>query len=71
MNGPSTISLKLIGNYNPADFDAHTLSNHSTVITYDGVSGLDSLLPSAGSASGDWGAAANWDGSVGHGPGPS
>ena len=86
-NGASTISLTLIGNYNPADFHAQTLANHSTVITYTGVSGLDSLLSpvsaaethagefgireASGSARGDWGAGASWDGSVGHGPGPS
>jgi len=70
-NNGSTIGLTLIGNYNPRDFVAHTLLNHSTVITYTGVSGLDSLLPSAESGRGDWGAGASWDGSVGHGPGPS
>jgi hypothetical protein len=86
-NGPSTISLTLIGDYNPADFVHHTQANGSTLITYKVVSGLDSLLPSvsgaethagefgireaSGSARGDWGAAASWDGSVGHAPGPS
>ena len=86
-NGASTISLTLIGNYNPADFVHHTLLNGSTVITYNGASGLASLLhpvsaaethagefgirQASGSARGDWGAGASWDGSVGHGPGPS
>ena len=86
MNGASTLSLTLIGNYNPADFH-QTQANGSTLITYTGV-GLDSLLPSvsgaetqageigirearARSVRGDWGAVASWDGSVGHGPGPS
>ncbi|HKI20195.1 MAG TPA: hypothetical protein VKA15_20060, partial [Isosphaeraceae bacterium] len=75
MNGASTISLTLIGDYNPADFVHHTLANGSTVITYKGVFGLDSLLPSvsgaethagefgireaSGSARGDWGAGAS------------
>jgi hypothetical protein len=71
MNGSSTISLTLLGDYNPADFHAHTLLNHSTVITYTGASGLDSLLTQAGSTHGGWGAVGSWDGSVGHGPGPS
>ena len=70
-DGASTLRLTLIGNYNPADFVSHTQANGSTLITYHGVSGLDSLLPSARSARGDWGAGASWDGSVGHGPGSS
>ena len=87
-NGASTLSLTLLGDYTPADFVPQTQANGSTLITYKGVSGLDSLLPpvsgaethagefgiheaSTGSARGDWGAGASWDGSVGHGPGPS
>jgi len=86
-NGASTLSLTLLGDYNPADFRHHTQADGSTLITYKGVSGLDSLLPSVsgaethvgefgireanGSARGDWGAGVSWDGSVGHGPGPS
>jgi hypothetical protein len=86
-NGSSAIGLTLLGNYNPADFHAQTLANHSTVITYTGASGLASLLSpisaaethtsqfgvheASGSARGDWGVVARWDGSVGHGPGPS
>jgi Protein of unknown function (DUF3383) len=61
--GPETTTIMMV---HPI---AHTLLNHSTEMTYS-VPGLDSLLPSAGSARGDWGAA-SWDGSVGHGPGPS
>jgi hypothetical protein len=87
-NGSSAVALTLIGNYNPADFHAQTLANHSTAITYNGASGLASLLSpisaaethtdefgvreaSVGSARGDWGVGASWDGSVGHGPRPS
>ena len=86
-NGASTISLTLIGDYNPADFVHQTQANGSTLITYTGVFGTDSLLPSvsgaetqagefgireaSGSGRGDWGAGASWVGSVGHGPGPS
>ena len=36
-----------------------------------GTSGLNSLHLSAGGAHGEWGVAASWTGSVGHGPGPS
>ena len=48
-----------------------TQANGSTLITYHGVSGLNSLLSCARSACGHWGAGASWDGSVGHGPGSS
>ena len=71
VSSSSHISLTLIGDYHPADFMHHTQANGSTLITYSGVSGLDSLLSSAGSGRGDWGAGASWEGSVGHGPGPS
>jgi large repetitive protein len=73
-----TSSLTLIGDYNPADFH-QTQANGSTLITYTGV-GLDSLLrpvsgaethagefgirEASGSAHGDWGAGASWDGST-------
>ena len=50
MNGASTLSLTLIGDYNPADFVHQTRANGSTLITYTGVSGLDSLLPSVSGA---------------------
>ena len=43
-DGASTLRLTLIGNYNPADFVSHTQANGSTLITYHGVSGLNSLL---------------------------
>ncbi len=33
-NGASTLSLTLIGDYNPADFVHHTQANGSTLITY-------------------------------------
>jgi hypothetical protein len=48
-NGASALGLTLMGNYNSHDFVAQTLANHSTVITYNGVS--------AGSARGLWGRA--------------
>ena len=67
----STVDLTLIGTYTPADFHAHHQANGSTLITYTGASGLDSLQLSGGSARGEWGVAASWDSSVGHGPGPS
>jgi hypothetical protein len=86
-NGASTISLTLIGDYIPADFVHKTQANGSTLLTYTGVFGSDSLLPTvsgaetqagefgireaSGSARGYWGAGASWDGSVGHAPGPS
>src|SRR5208282_4974575 len=86
-NGASTLRLTLLGDYNPADFVHQTQANGSTLITYNGVFGLDSLQrpvsgaethagefgirEASGSARGDWGAGASWDGSVGHGPGPS
>ena len=70
MNNGSTIGLTLIGDYTGV-FHSHTQANGSTLITYTGGSGLDSLQLSGGSARGDWGAGASWDGSVGHGPGPS
>jgi Protein of unknown function (DUF3383) len=90
-NGASTLSLTLLGNYNPADFVHQTQANGSTLIIYtsalNGVFGSDSLLPTvsgaathagefgireaSGSARGDWGVGASWDGSVGHAPGPS
>ncbi len=82
-----TSSLTLIGDYNPADFVAQGQANGSTLITYNGFALHSLLRPvsavethsgefgiraaSAGSARGDWGAGASWDGSVGHGPGPS
>ncbi len=56
MNGASTLNLTLLGNYNPADFEHQTGANGSTLITYNGVFGLHSLLPTAGSARGEWGA---------------
>jgi large repetitive protein len=85
VNGANTLSLSLLGDYNFAGFhQAH--ANGSTLITYTS-GGLDSLLHSvsgaethagefslreaSGSARGDWGSGASWDGSVGHGPGPS
>ena len=83
MNGASTIGLTLVGDYNPADFVPHTQANGSTVITYNGVSllrpvsgaethaGEFGIREASGSARGYWGAGASWDGSVGHGPGPS
>ena len=61
----------LIGNYDPAHFVHQHQANGSMLIIYTGVSGFDSLQLSAGSAHGNWGAGASWDGSVGHGPGPS
>jgi hypothetical protein len=86
-DGASTLSLTLIGDYKPADFVHHTQANGSTLITYKGVSGLDSLLPSvsgaethagefgireaSGNGRGDWGAVASWEGPAGHGPGSS
>ena len=85
-NGASTISLILLGNYNPADFVHQTQANGSTLITYTGVELNYLLRPVPGAethagefgireasrnARGDWGAGASWDGSVGHGPGPS
>ncbi len=79
----SVISLTLAGDYNPADFVHQTQANGSTLITYNGVSGLDTLLPFAGTHFGeldigrgatgsgrvDLGSGASY--SVGHGPGPS
>jgi len=59
MNGASTLNLTLLGNYNPADFEHQTGANGSTLITYNGVFGLHSLLPTAGSARGEWGAGAS------------
>jgi len=40
-----TLSLTLIGDYKPADFVHQTQANGSTLITYTGVIGSDSLLP--------------------------
>jgi hypothetical protein len=51
----STISLTLLGDYS-GTFTPHTQANGSTVITYTGAPGLDSLLHPAGGARGDWGA---------------
>jgi hypothetical protein len=62
--GPETTTIMMV---HPI---AQTLLNPSTEITYS-VPGLDSLLPSAGSARGDLVAASSWGGSVGHAPGPS
>ena len=70
-NSGSTIHLTLIGSYTPADFHATGPANGTTLITYHGTSGLNSLHLSAGGAHGEWGVAASWTGSVGHGPGPS
>jgi len=87
-NGSSTLNLTLIGDYNPADFVHKSGPNGSTLITYTGVIGSDSLLPpvsgaethaggfdvrreATGSARNDLGAGAGWDGTTGHGPGPS
>ncbi len=78
MSGATTLSLTLVGDYNPADFVHQTRANGSTVITYTGV-GLDSLLPSVSGAEthagefgireattvsirGGSGASASWDG---------
>ena len=71
-NGASTLSLTLIGDYNPADFVHQTQANGSTSITYTGHAGEFDIRreANAGSARDDWGASASWDGSVGHGPGP-
>jgi len=41
----STLSLTLIGDYLLKDFVSQTQANGSTLITYTGVSGSDSLLP--------------------------
>ena len=87
MSGESTLGLTLLGDYNPADFVQRSGPKGSTLITYTGVGLSSLLSPvsgaethagefgvreaSAGSARGDWGARASWDGSVGHGPGPS
>jgi hypothetical protein len=53
-NGASTLSLTLLGNYNPADFVHQTQANGSTLITYtsalNGVFGSDSLLPTVSGA---------------------
>src|SRR5208283_3266356 len=49
-NGASTLSLTLIGDYLPKDFVSHPQANGSTLITYNGVAGLDSLLPSVSGA---------------------
>jgi hypothetical protein len=85
MNGANTPSLTLIGDNNSADFVADKQANRSTLITCTRV-GLDYLLrpvsgaetragefdtASAGSARGDWGVGASWDGPIGHAPGPS
>ena len=85
MNGASTLSLTLIGNYNPADFH-QTQANGSTLITYTGFGSSSLLRPvlgaethagefgireESGSAPGYWGAGASWDDSVGHAPGLS
>jgi hypothetical protein len=85
-NGASALSLTLIGDYKPADFVHQTQANGSTLITYDGVSGLDSSRRPVSGAGGyasefgfrgeatgsaDLGAGAGWDGTTGHGPGPS
>ena len=86
MNGATTLSLTLVGDYNATDF-VHTRANGGTLITYNGVFGSDSLLPTvsgaathagefgireaSGSGRGDWGVGASGDGSVGHAPGPS
>ena len=86
-NAGSTISLTLLGDYNPGTFLPHTQANGSTLITYTGASGLDSLLrpvPGTATHAGEFGipeASAErawrlgrrrrWEGSVGHGPGPS
>jgi filamentous hemagglutinin len=48
-NAGSTISHTLIGNYS-GTFTPHTQANGSTVITYTGAPGLDSLLHPAGGA---------------------
>ena len=83
VSSSSVISLTLAGDYNPADFVHQTQANGSTLITYNGVSGLDTLLPFAGTHAGeldigrgatesgrvDLGSGASY--SVGHGPGPS
>ena len=83
ISGATTLSLTLVGDYNPADFVHQTQANGSTLITYNGVSGLDTLLPFAGTHAGeldigrgatgsarvDLGSGASY--SVGHGPGPS
>ncbi len=44
MSGATTLGLTLVGDYNPADFVRQTRANGSTLITYTGVSWLDSLL---------------------------
>jgi hypothetical protein len=54
VNGANSLSLTLLGNYNPADFH-QTQVNGSTLITYTGA-GLGSLQLSGGSARGEWGA---------------
>jgi hypothetical protein len=73
LNGANTLSLTLLGNYNPNPADwVLTHAKGSTLLTYNPpVPGLDSLQLSAGSARGEWGAGDSWQGSVGHGPGPS
>ena len=83
-NGASTLSLTLLGDYNPADFVHQTQANGSTLITYIGnsllhpVSGAETHAgefgfreASAATAGGYSGVGASWDGSMGHGPGPS
>ena len=53
VSSSSVISLTLAGDYNPADFVHQTQANGSTLITYNGVSGLDTLLPFAGTHAGE------------------